>query len=54
MENNYIPVYQYAKENKTSKQNVYRWVREGKFKEEDIKIEKITVERIFINKNASK
>lgn len=50
--NNYIPVYQYAKQNETSKQNVYRWIRENKFNDKDIVVEKIEVERIFINPEA--
>lgn len=37
----------------TSKQNVYRWIREGKIKQSDIKIEKITVSRIRISENTN-
>jgi len=50
--NNYIPIYEYAKLKGVSKQNVYRWIREGKIK--DFKKEKIEVTRIKINKNTEK
>lgn len=50
---NYIPVYEYAKLHKTSKQNVYRWIREGKLKPEDYKKEITTVERLRINPTAT-
>lgn len=50
--NEYIPIYEYAKLHKTSKQNVYRWIREGKIKQEDIKKEVISQERLRINKEA--
>ena len=43
----YIPIYEYAQNKGTSKQNVYRWIREGKLK--DIKKETVTVERLRIN-----
>jgi predicted site-specific integrase-resolvase len=44
--NNYIPIYEYCKKYNTSKQNVYRWIREGKIKD----FKKITkeVERIVV------
>lgn len=48
---NYIPIFQYAKNNGTSVQNVYRWIREGKIT--DIKKESVTVERIRIAENAT-
>ena len=54
MENKFIPVYQYAKQNNTSKQNVYRWIRESKFDSDDVKIETIMVERMFIKEDATK
>lgn len=41
-----IPIYEYAKMKGTSKQNVYRWIREGKLKNYKI-IEKV-VQRIVI------
>ena len=43
----YIPIYEYAQNKGTSKQNVYRWIREGKLK--DIKKETVTVDRLRIN-----
>ena len=46
---NYIPIYEFAKLKKTSVQNVYRWIREGKIKEEDVEKVKVEVERIKIN-----
>lgn len=50
--NKYIPIYEYAKKLNTSKQNVYRWIREGKFSDNDIKKEEVTVERIRIKESA--
>lgn len=46
MNKKYIPIYEYCKKYNTSKQNVYRWIREGKIK--DYKKIKKTVERIVI------
>lgn len=48
----YIPIYKYKEIHNTSMQNVYRWIREGKFKPEDIITEKVTVERIRIREDA--
>lgn len=48
--NKYIPIYKYAQENNVSKQNVYRWIREGKIK--DFVIEETVVKRIRINKES--
>lgn len=48
--NKYIPIYKYAQENNVSKQNVYRWIREGKIK--DYKIEEIVTKRIRINQES--
>lgn len=50
--NNFIPVYKYAELHKTTKQNVYRWIREGKFKKGDLKLEEIITKRLRINTNA--
>lgn len=44
----YIPVYEYTKKYDTSKQNVYRWIREGKLKEGDYVIEEVVSQRIKI------
>jgi len=52
MENNYIPIWQYAKEQNTSVQNVYRWIREGKIK--DVKKVEVTKTKLFINRKANK
>lgn len=50
-EKRFIPIYQYCKNNNTSKQNVYRWIRERKINENDIKIEVRTVKRITIRED---
>jgi len=50
--NKYIPIYKYVQLHKTSKQNVYRWIREGKFSPEDVIEEEVTVKRIRIKENA--
>ncbi len=52
--NNFVPVYEYAKKNQVSLQSVYRWIREGKFKKSDIKVEKIITKRIRIAELAKK
>lgn len=48
----WLPAYEYAKIKKTSKQNVYRWIRERKIPEDKIRIVEKTVKRIEI-KNES-
>lgn len=50
--NKFIPIHAYAKLKGVSQQNVYRWIRERKFKEEDISKETITATRMRINENA--
>lgn len=50
----YVSAHEYAKNNKVKLQSVYRWIRERKFKDEDVKVEKIVVERIRINNSAKK
>lgn len=50
---NYISVHSYAKKIGVKPQNVYRWIREGKFNNL-IKREIIEVERIRIQEDASK
>lgn len=47
----YIPVYEYAIKHGTSRQNVYRWIREGKVKKDDYKVEKVVVKRIKIRED---
>ena len=47
----FISAFEFAKKHNTSKQNVYRWIREGKIKAENIKKEVMTVERIRINED---
>ena len=44
----FIPIYKWAKLNNTSKQNVYRWIREHKIPPEAIKKVVKQVERINI------
>lgn len=48
----YIPVYEYAEKNGIPRQNVYRWIREHKFNEGDIKTEIVTRERLRIRADA--
>lgn len=50
--NKFVPIYKYCEDKKVSKQNVYRWIREGKIKKEDVRVDNISVTRIRINKNA--
>jgi len=50
--NKYIPVHEYAKRRGTSVQNVYRWIRERKIKEEDVRREVVEVVRIRILESA--
>jgi len=50
--NNFIPIHEFAKLKKTSKQNVYRWIREGKIKKEHIEKAIIEVVRLRISKDA--
>lgn len=50
--NNFIPIYEYAELNGVKVQTVYRWLREGKMKKEDFRIEDVVVKRIRINKEA--
>lgn len=48
----YIPIYEYLKLHDTSKQNVYRWIREGKFKADDVIEEEVKVKRLRIKATA--
>lgn len=49
----YIPIHEYIKKHKVAKQNVYRWIRERKFKEDEVKVEELVVKRIRIKENAT-
>lgn len=49
----FVPVYLYAQKKNIPKQTVYRWIREGKIKEEDIKREEITVTRIRVKADSN-
>ena len=49
---NFIPIYKYAKLKSVSIQTVYRWIRERKLNQEDIKIEEVVVKRMRIEENA--
>ncbi len=49
--NKFIPIYQYAKKRGISRQNIYRWIREGKIPKEKIKIVEKIVKRIEIDEN---
>lgn len=48
----FIPIYQYAEDNKISVQNIYRWIREGKVKKEDIQIKEIVKKKLMIREDA--
>jgi len=48
----FIPVHRYAKLKGVSTQNVYRWIREKKFDEKDIKIENVCRDRLRISAQA--
>lgn len=50
----FVPVYKFAKANGVSAQTVYRWIRERKIPEENVKREKVTVERIRIKHEKTK
>ena len=50
--NKYIPIYEFVKKRGTSKQNVYRWIREGKIKADDIIYEEVVVKRMRIKESA--
>ena len=50
----FIPIYQYAKEKNVSRQTVYRWIREGKIPENQIRIIEKIVKRKEINANFTK
>lgn len=46
--NNFIPIYIYAKKHGIPKQTIYRWIREGKIKPENVKeIEKIVKRKVI-------
>ena len=47
-QNGYVPVHVYARKKGVSRQNVYRWIREGKIAPSDVKREVIEVVRIRI------
>ena len=50
--NKYISIYQYAKKHGVKSQSVYRWIREGKFLEEDVKTEEVKLKRMRIKEDA--
>ena len=50
----FIPIWQYAKDNGLTRQTIYRLIRESKFKDEDVKITEKVVERILIKKDATR
>ncbi len=51
MEKEFIPIAKYIKETGHSEQNVYRWIREGKVKEDDLRVLEKVVKVKMINKN---
>lgn len=48
----YIPIYQYARKHGTSEQNVYRWIREGKFGKDEVIREKVEQVKLRISAKA--
>ena len=48
----YIEVYKLAKEKGIDRQNLYRWIREGKVKVEDVKMVMVSKQKMFIRKDA--
>ena len=48
----FIPVHIYAKKHSTSRQNVYRWIRERKLKPEDVEVVEVVVKRLRVRGNA--
>ena len=48
----FISIHQYAKKHGFKSQNVYRWIRERKIKEEDVRLAVIEVKRLQINEKA--
>ena len=49
---NFIPVYVYAQKHGVKEQAVYRWLRERKFADDEIKKVKVEVQRIRIREDA--
>ena len=45
----FIPIWRFCKINKTSRQNVYRWIREGKVPADKLKTVEKLVKRIYID-----
>lgn len=41
----FIPIYQYSKEKGISRQNIYRWIREGKIPNDKVRIVEKKVKR---------
>lgn len=48
----FIPVYEYCKKHNVSKQNVYRWIREGRIPPERVTVEEKVVKRLKIKEEA--
>lgn len=49
--NKFIPVYEFCNKYKISKQNIYRWIREGKLSPDIYTKEVKTVERYRVDEN---
>ena len=52
MKNEFIPVWQFAKERGISIFTIYSWIKRRQIKEEDVKVDEKIVKRITVNKNA--
>ena len=48
----FIPIHQYCALHGVSRQNVYRWIREGKFPKQSVKKIEKTVQRIYVDSGA--
>lgn len=47
--NNFIPIHEFARKHKIARQNVYRWIREGRIPKEQYAVEEVVVKRIKIS-----
>lgn len=50
--NKFIPIYAYSKLKGVPRQNIYRWIREGKIPKDKFKIVNVVVRRIKIREDA--
>ena len=48
---NYISIHRYCLKTGATPQNIYRWIRENKIPKDEVRIEKVEVERIKIRED---